>query len=97
MSTKRGPVAGTEQAKRSGQAVREKYGPEFYARIGKKGGETVKQRGPDYFAEIGRKGGEATKRSHGFDFFSRIGKVGGEAGKRGQKEQPTAEGASAHT
>ena len=82
MTSKRGPVAGTEQAKRGGQAVREKYGLDFYARIGKKGGETVKQRGPDFYAAIGRKGGESTKREHGVAFYSRIGKVGGQAGKR---------------
>lgn len=56
MTGKRGPVAGSEQSKRGGQAVREKYGPAFFAQIGKKGGETMRQRGPDYFAEIGRKG-----------------------------------------
>ena len=90
MTTKRGHAAGTEQAKRGGNAVKAKYGSDFYARIGKKGGESVKRRGPEFYAEIGRKGGESTKRSHGFDFYSRIGKVGGEAGKRGKKEQPTA-------
>ncbi|HEU5200796.1 MAG TPA: hypothetical protein VFU32_14240 [Ktedonobacterales bacterium] len=90
MTGKRGPVAGSEQARRGGQVVRDKYGPAFYAQIGKKDSETVKQRGPAYFAEIGRKGGESTKREHGFAFYSRIGKVGGEAGKRDKKGQPSA-------
>ena len=90
MTSKRGPVAGTEEAKRGGQAVREKYGHDFYARIGKKGGETVKQRGPAFFAEIGRKGGETTRRSHGVAFYSRIGKAGGEATRRGRTKQPSA-------
>lgn len=90
MTSKRGPDAGSEKAKRGGQAVRDKYGSDFYSRIGKKGGETVKQRGPDFYAEIGRKGGEATKRSLGVEFYSRIGKAGGEAGRRGKKEQPSA-------
>lgn len=85
MTSKRGPVAGSEQAKRGGQAVKATYGPDLYARLGKKGGETVRQRGPDYFAAIGRKGGEATKRSYGAAFYSRIGKVGGEAGRRERK------------
>ena len=35
MTNKRGPVAGTEEAKRGGQAVKAKYGPDFYAKIGK--------------------------------------------------------------
>jgi len=30
-----------EAGKKGGQAVKQKYGPEFYSRIGKKGGETV--------------------------------------------------------
>ena len=90
MSTKRGPVAGTEVAKHGGQAVKAKYGPEFFARIGKKGGATMKQRGPDYFAEIGRKGGEATKQKHGSALYARAGKAGGEAKKRGKQEQPSA-------
>jgi hypothetical protein len=30
-----GPVAGSEQARRGGQAVKEKYGPAFFAQIGK--------------------------------------------------------------
>lgn len=89
MTSKPGPVAGTEQARRGGLVVKAKYGPDFYARIGKQGGEKMKQRGPAFFAEIGRKGGEATKRAHGFDFYSRIGKAGGEATKRGRNKQPS--------
>jgi len=38
-NNKRGPEPGSQKAKRGGQAVREKYGPEFYSKIGKKGGE----------------------------------------------------------
>ncbi|MGZ6376803.1 MAG: Em GEA1 (EM1) [Ktedonobacterales bacterium] len=38
-TSKRGPEPGSQKAKHGGQAVREKYGPEFYSRIGKKGGE----------------------------------------------------------
>src|SRR5574341_65716 len=38
------PLTGPDHG---GQAVRAKYGPEFYAKIGRKGGETVKEkRGP---------------------------------------------------
>jgi general stress protein YciG len=36
-----------------------KYGPGFYKSIGKKGGETTKQRhGPQFYEKIGRKGGQ---------------------------------------
>jgi len=38
-NSKRGPEPGSQKAKHGGQAVREKYGAEFYSKIGKKGGE----------------------------------------------------------
>jgi uncharacterized protein len=76
---KRGPVAGTEEARRGGEAVRKKYGREFYARIGKKGGDTVRrEHGSEFYAEIGRKGGEQTKKRQGSDFYARIGRIGGQ-------------------
>jgi general stress protein YciG len=79
---RRGPAPGTEQARHGGAAVREKYGAEFYSRIGKQGGTAVKQkRGPTYYAEIGHKGGAATAAKYGADFYRRIGKKGGERGR----------------
>ena len=37
-------------------------GPEFYAQIGRRGGETTKKRyGPEFYSNIGRKGGSATR------------------------------------
>ena len=65
-NNKRGPEPGSQKAKRGGHAVREKYGSEFYSKIGKLGG---------------KKGGESTKRRQGSEFYSRIGKKGGEHGK----------------
>lgn len=48
-----------EAGRKGGEAVKRKYGPQFYREIGKKGGETVKQeRGSEFYAEIGRRGGE---------------------------------------
>ena len=44
ITNKRGPVAGTEEARRGGQDVKATYGSDFSARIGKQGGETMKQR-----------------------------------------------------
>lgn len=86
-SRKRGPVAGTAEARRGGQAVRAKYGQEFYSRIGKKGGETVRrEHGPDFYAEIGRKGGETTKRRQGAEFYAQIGKKGGQARTKAHQE-----------
>jgi len=87
---KRGPVAGTEEARRGGEAVRAKYGRDFYSRIGKKGGDTVsRQHGPDFYANIGRKGGESTKARQGNEFYARIGQKGGRS-KRGPKQAPQA-------
>lgn len=68
----------SEAGRKGGQTTKEKYGPEFYARIGKKGGETVsEERGPEFYAEIGKKGGETVKAKHGRNHFSRIGRMGG--------------------
>ena len=93
---RRGPVPGSEAAKRGGQAVHERYGREFYSRIGKKGGETVKAtRGSDFYAEIGERGGQATKQLYGFEHFSAAGRKGGLAsrgrrwGKRSETTQAT--------
>ena len=53
------PALAKEAGRKGGEAVKRKYGPQFYREIGKKGGETVKQeRGSEFYAEIGRRGGE---------------------------------------
>lgn len=50
----RGGVFFSEIGKMGGEAVREKYGPEHYAMIGRKGGESHKAT-PGYFSTIARK------------------------------------------
>lgn len=53
------PALAKEAGRKGGEAVKRKYGPEFYREIGKKGGDAVKQeRGSEFYAEIGRRGGE---------------------------------------
>ena len=75
---KPGPRPGTEAAKRGGTAARDKYGKEFYSKIGAKGGSTVRDRhGSAFYTEIGRRGGESTKRNLGTEHYSRIGRIGG--------------------
>src|SRR5262245_33163535 len=75
MPGKRGPKAGTQEARRGGEAVRAKYGRDFFSQIGKKGGDTVRrEHGPDFYAQIGKKGGEMTKQRQGHEFYARIGK-----------------------
>jgi general stress protein YciG len=42
--------------------VRREHGSDFYAKIGKKGGETTKARqGHEFYARIGKKGGESNR------------------------------------
>lgn len=75
---KPGPRPGTEAAKRGGSAARDKYGREFYSKIGSKGGSKVRERhGSGFYTEIGRRGGETTKRNLGTEHYSRIGRIGG--------------------
>ncbi|HZC07409.1 MAG TPA: hypothetical protein VE338_17375 [Ktedonobacterales bacterium] len=75
---KPGPRPGTEAAKRGGSAARDKYGREFYSKIGSKGGSMVRERhGSPFYTEIGRRGGETTKRNLGTEHYSRIGRIGG--------------------
>ncbi len=50
-----------EAGRKGGEAVRDKYGSEHYAQIGKKGGQQVKKRGKAYYSEIGKIGGSKTK------------------------------------
>ncbi|MHB9035211.1 MAG: KGG domain-containing protein [Armatimonadota bacterium] len=53
------PELAKQAGRKGGEAVKKKYGANFYREIGKKGGETVKQeRGSEFYAEIGRRGGE---------------------------------------
>src|SRR5258706_5550237 len=75
---KPGPRPGTEAARRGGTAARDKYGSEFYSRIGAKCGSTVRERhGTGFYTEIGRRGGEATKRNLGARPYSPIGPIAG--------------------
>jgi general stress protein YciG len=71
-----GPSPDTDAAKRGGQAVRDKYGREFYRLIGKKGGMAVQRRhGKEHYARIGRLGGEQTKARYGAEHYARIARL----------------------
>jgi len=62
-----------------GRLVSEKYGPEFYEKIGKKGGSsTATKYGPEFFGRIGKKGGKAVTAKYGPGHFERIGRKGGQ-------------------
>lgn len=51
-----------EAGRKGGLSTKQRYGDEFFGRIGRLGG---------------KKGGEATKRRHGVEFYQRIGRKGG--------------------
>lgn len=62
----KGEISVREAGRRGGSKVRDKYGREFYEKIGKvggkKGGSTTKERyGPDYYKRIGTMGGQRVK------------------------------------
>jgi len=89
---KRGLKPGTPQAKHGGEAVKAKYGTEFYAAIGKKGGAALKEtHGSEHYAEIGKKGGTVTNARHGSEHYSRIGTIGGKAEKHRRHHAPVTE------
>jgi len=83
----------SSRGKNGGRAVREKYGVDFFREIGRKGGNSLKQRGANY-VELGRMGGEVTKARHGSDHYSEIGRKGGRNGrgasKKGSGRRPVA-------
>lgn len=50
--------------------------PDYYRKIGAKGGKKTSLLGPDHFREIGTRGGNAVKANHGPEHFVAIGKKG---------------------
>lgn len=65
--------------------VREKYGEDYFQRIGKKGGTVLKEkRGREYYRAIAQKGGRANVSKYGSDHFSAMGKKGGNTTKERQ-------------
>ncbi len=75
-----GPSPESDKAKHRGQAVREKYGRDYYRELGRKGGVSVRgKHGIEHYVRIGRKGGEQTKARYGAEHYARIGRLGGKA------------------
>lgn len=69
-----------EAGRRGGEAVKVRYGREFYREIGEKGGGAVKQRyGSKFYSQIGKRGGEAVKQERGMGYYSTLGRKGGVA------------------
>lgn len=75
----------SSRGKNGGRAVRDKYGVDFFREIGRKGGNSLKERGANY-TELGRMGGEVTKARHGSEHYSEIGRKGGRNGRGASKK-----------
>lgn len=74
----KGEMTMREAGKLGGQKVLEKYGSDFYVKIGRKGGLATRARMPsEGFKEMGRSGGNALKKKQGVDYFAEIGAKGG--------------------
>jgi len=61
-----------------GRVVRARYGNEYLAEIGAKGGEKI-SRDREHMREIGRKGGNAVALKYGKEHFKKLGALGGNA------------------
>ncbi|MDP9340953.1 MAG: hypothetical protein M3Q23_02350 [Actinomycetota bacterium] len=62
MAQGNGRMSRAEAGRKGGLTTKNRYGPEFFGRIGriggKKGGDTTKKRyGIEFYQQIGRKGG----------------------------------------
>jgi uncharacterized protein len=76
-----------EAGRKGGQAVKARYGSEFYEQIGRKGGQaTMSTHGVEFYENIGRlggkKGGESTRKRYGPKFYEEIGRAGGQKVKK---------------
>jgi general stress protein YciG len=79
------PTSTSEAGHKRGNTVRNKYGEDYFQRIGRKGGTVLKERrGSEYYRTIAQKGGRANVSKYGSDHFSEMGKKGGNTTKERQ-------------
>lgn len=79
------PISALESSRKGGSTIRERYGEDYYRRIGKKGGTALKEsRGSEYYREIAQRGGQANVSKYDANHFSDMGKKGGNATKSSQ-------------
>jgi general stress protein YciG len=98
---KRGPVPGSDGAKRIGDFHRGHHdhdthggfaaNPQLASEAGKRGGETVKSRyGPGFYERIGRLGGAKVMAERGREYYATIGRAGGAAKGRAHEARAAA-------
>lgn len=86
-----GKMTVQEAGRRGGEAVRQKYGPNFYSEIGQKGGQARREElGSQGYAAIGRKGGEVVSQDR--DHMAQIGHKGGQRVRELVREGRESEG-----
>ena len=75
-----------EASPSAGEALRRRYGEDFYSAIGARGGSTVlEERGVEYLHDIGARGGAVTRQRYGPEHYAEIGRKGGQAGRGGKR------------
>ncbi len=64
--------------KTRGERLKEKYGDDYFKRMGQKGGSATHQKhGVNYYSDIGKQGGASLREHYGIEHFVDIGKKGG--------------------
>src|SRR5215470_4628614 len=82
-------IGKSEGARAARSPERKQRDRERLRAIGKRGGQTVKERhGLDHYVTIGRNGGTKTRDTHDSDYYARIGRLGGLRGKGRPKRRP---------
>lgn len=72
------PMNHEDSGRLGGNKVKEKYGADYYSKIGKKGGEAVARiKDKAFYSEIGKKGGGAVLEKHGRGLYVEMGKISG--------------------
>ena len=69
------------------ETIRSRYGPGFFAKVGKLGGLTTSVRHQtEWYQQLGKRGGTTTAERHGREHFVAAGKLGGAASaKKGSR------------
>lgn len=74
------PLGETDGQPRGGEALRDRYGSDYFRELGRKGGKALQAaHGSEHMREIGRKGGKQTRSSHDGAYYSTLARRGARA------------------